>query len=480
MKSVFQKSFLFLVLPFLWNLPVNAQDTHHWGNQFGTRSVLLGGAVLSDTLDNSGVYYNPGTMAFGDTLGLSINSNFYGLETIRIQNALGQKADFNGKKFNAIPLAISGVLPIKSSWKFNYGLLSPVNFNFGGVARIVQFSDLVPESESPGMEELVAESAINSLVQETMVALGVSKKMNPHLGFGLSLLNTLRSTEFSYRFSAKTLTNQEEPILISRIQNEYVRYTSLRTAIKTGLTYQGKTHGFGITLTSPGLNLSGKGTVAEDLTVVNIRSSADSPRYSAFASDRQEKLKANYKSPWQIAIGGHQVIKRSVISINLTHFGGIKTYRIISAEPNVLIRPDLPLDITSSDFLNVETVMKPVTNVAVGYENRLSEKLQLMGSFRTDFSYFDESPLSGDQLTTEISQWDIVHFSFGGVIHKNQSTITLGVTGSFGSTSEYVEDSTVSTSDPSPTLESALTITQANYTNFGILIGYSFRFKKLE
>ena len=63
-----------------------AQDTHHWNNQFGTRAALLGGAVLTDTIDNAGVYYNPGNLAFLDTTTLSINANLYGLENIKIEN----------------------------------------------------------------------------------------------------------------------------------------------------------------------------------------------------------------------------------------------------------------------------------------------------------------------------------------------------------------------------------------------------------
>ncbi len=71
---------------------VKAQDTHHWGNQFGTRAALLGGAVLTDTVDNAGVFYNPGNLGYLDTTSLTINANLYGIENIRIENALGQRA----------------------------------------------------------------------------------------------------------------------------------------------------------------------------------------------------------------------------------------------------------------------------------------------------------------------------------------------------------------------------------------------------
>ena len=230
------------------------QDTHHWGNQFGTRAALLGGAVLTDTLDNAGVFYNPGNLGFLDTTSLSINANLYGLENIKIENALGQRADFKGIQFNTIPLLISGSIQTKSDWNVSYGLLTPVSFNFNGVARIEGEFDLAGDEFSPGMEQVVSESGIITKLQETTVAIGVGKKINSQLGFGISLLNTLRTMNYSYRFSAKALTNSDDYFLISRTQNEFINYFAVRTAVKLGFNYQKKSYGFGIAVTSPGLD----------------------------------------------------------------------------------------------------------------------------------------------------------------------------------------------------------------------------------
>lgn len=459
---------------------LRAQDTNHWGNQFGTRAALLGGAVLSDTTDNAGVFYNPGNLAFLDTTSLSLNANLYGLETINIENALGEQADFKGLQFNTIPLLISGAFKFKNGFRLNYGLLTPVSFKFNGVARIDRYSNLVEESESPGEEELLAESSINTRVQETSLALGVSKKIGSRLGIGLTLLNTIRTVDFTYQFSGKTLTNEAVPLLISRISNEFVHYFNLRTALKGGINYQGIGFGLGFTVTTPGISLFGNGTVAKDLTLVNIKSNTTGKRFSAYASDRQEKLKSNYKSPLELAIGGHKRFGKNTISFNVTHFLGIEKYRIIEVEPNQIIRPDLIDGVTSSDFLNVETSMKSMTNFSIGMEHYVKPSLSLLGSFRSDFSYFDPDSALGEQLRTEITQWDIFHLSFGGVKRNEQSNLTLGLTYSFGNTNSYVQEVNYSDSNPNPPLEGALSITKAKYSNIGILIGYSLYFKKLN
>ena len=475
------RKYFLLFLSFSIGLSIHAQDTHHWGNQFGTRAALLGGAVLTDTIDNAGVFYNPGNLGYMDTTSLSINANLYGLENVNIENALGQRADFKGIQFNTVPLLISGSIQTKSDWNVSYGLLTPVSFNFNGVARIEGEYNLAPEDISPGKEDLVSESGISTKLQETTVALGIGKKLNPNLGFGISLLNTLRTVNYSYRFSAKALTNSEDYFLISRTQNEFINYFALRTALKLGLNYQKSTYGFGVTVTTPGLDWLGNGTVAEDLTLSNLIVPGLDKPLTAFASDRQEKLKTTYKSPFEIAFGAHKAFNSSVISLNVTHFGGFDRYRIIQAESGTLVRPDnIENAIDSEDFLNVETSMKPVTNFSIGYENQLKESITLLSSFRTDFSYFDKESLKSRQLATEITQWDIFHVSLGAEIKKSRSSLTLGLIYSFGSTQDYLQRGSFNNVEADQLLEGALVVTKAGYSNLGLLVGYAFNFKKFN
>ena len=52
---------LFLIL-FL-SSECQAQDANYWTNQYGSRSMILGGAVIGSVLDISGTYYNPGGLS---------------------------------------------------------------------------------------------------------------------------------------------------------------------------------------------------------------------------------------------------------------------------------------------------------------------------------------------------------------------------------------------------------------------------------
>ena len=139
---------LFLVC-FLFQ-QVLAQDTHYWTNQFGTESVLMGGAVVGGTKDNSAIFYNPGSLGFIDTGSISLNATTYQVENIKIKNALGEKKDFVNNQFGSMPLLVSGLIKSNSKkFKIGYGLIRQIDFHFKANARISKTIDLENCSASP-------------------------------------------------------------------------------------------------------------------------------------------------------------------------------------------------------------------------------------------------------------------------------------------------------------------------------------------
>ena len=155
-----------------------AQDTHYWSQQFGTRTALLSGAVLGGANDNTMVYYNPGGLGFLDNSTISVNANAYRIENIKISNALGNQSDFKSSNLGSIPLLAGGMINFKDpNWKFGYGFMAPVDFNFKGIARVDGNYDIIDEFESPGAEELVGESSVSNKINEVLVAFGIGRKI---------------------------------------------------------------------------------------------------------------------------------------------------------------------------------------------------------------------------------------------------------------------------------------------------------------
>jgi len=59
LKSFCKITFLFAIL----SAQLFAQENNYWNIQYGTRSTLLGGAVIGSVSDLSATFYNPGAIA---------------------------------------------------------------------------------------------------------------------------------------------------------------------------------------------------------------------------------------------------------------------------------------------------------------------------------------------------------------------------------------------------------------------------------
>ena len=62
-----------------------AQDTHYWNNQYGPRSMLLGGAVIGSANDMSATYYNPGALGYIKEPEVLLSANAYQIEKLSIR-----------------------------------------------------------------------------------------------------------------------------------------------------------------------------------------------------------------------------------------------------------------------------------------------------------------------------------------------------------------------------------------------------------
>jgi len=472
---------LLLYLMFSLGQNLLAQDTHYWTQQFGTRSALMGGAVVAEATDNSAVYYNPGGLGFIDETTISINANLYRIENVRIENALGQEADFRSSSFNTVPILIGGMLKIKNPyWRIGYGLLAPVDFSFQGNARIDGQFGIVNDLESPGSEVLVGESEKNSKLTEVTAALGVGRKLNDNWSVGLTNLFTLRSLSYQRQLLAHVILNDPSQTLMNTTFLQYAKYFHTRYSAKLGVNYRGPRWSLGFTVTTPSIGLFGNGTLASDITAQNVKF-GQPERFSGFANDRQEKLTTSFSAPFSTAVGVQYRFSRSLLALSVEYFGSVDPYSIIRAEPAVFVRyGSLGNNLGSQDVLTILGGARPVLNVALGYERSLTESLRLNLSFRNNMSYLDSSLKEELGYKTSISSWDIYHASGGVTIDRSRSSMSIGLLLSSGSNSRHQENGSLSNPSEDNLLQGIVNITSANYSSVGFLLGYTFNFNKYQ
>ncbi|MGB5191040.1 hypothetical protein [Robiginitalea sp.] len=470
----------YFLLLILFASSIHAQDSHYWTQQFGTRSALLGGAVLGGAEDNTMIYYNPGALGFLDESSISINANAYRIESIRVENALGNEADFQSSKLGSVPLLAGGMIRTGSEkWKVGYAFISPVDFNFKGIARAEGNYDLVDDSESPGLEETVAEAAVTNKTSELIVAIGLGHQINENWSVGVSNLFTVRSLTYQKSFSTYVFLNQDENSLVGTNFLQNADYYNVRYAAKFGVVFQKDDWDVGLTLTTPSINLFGQGTVASNIAVRNLKL-IDENRISGVATARQAELKTKYKSPFSVALGTNYTFGRSHLGVAAQYYAGIDIYDVMEPAPGSFVRPiDLAPQLQSDEFLSLQSAAESVFNIAIGYEYEVSESLSILGGVRSDMSYFNQDLNEFAGIKPTISNWDIYHFSGGVTLNRKNSSLSLGLLLSAGSNDSYEQSGSFDPENPD-LVAGATTITKASYSNFGLLLGYTFYFKKFS
>ena len=459
---------------------LHSQDSHYWTQQFGTRSALLSGAVLGGANDNTMIYYNPAALAFMQNASISINANAYGIENIRVENALGRTADFESAKIGSIPLLAGGMLRTgNEKWKLGYAFISPVNLNFKGIARAEGNFDLLEDPQSEGLEETVSEASVTNRTSELVFAMGIGHQLNDYWAVGLSNLFTVRSLSFQRSLSTYIFQNDPERTLVGGNLLQNADYYNVRYAAKLGVVFQKGNWQSGLTLTTPSLNLFGQGTVASNIAIRNLRIIDDTPR-SGVATARQAEVKTTFKSPLSVALGTNYTRGRSHIGIAVQYFAGQDIYDVMEPAPGNFVRPaELAPQLQSDEFLSLKAGAKSVINIALGYEYQLDENLSLLFGARSDNSFFDKDLNDGPGIKPTISSWDIYHFSGGITLDRENSSLSLGLLYSTGSKGDYEQPGTFDPDNPDLVVGST-TITSAKYSNVGILLGYTFYFKKFQ
>jgi len=472
----------FAILPFLLSLicgVTHSQDTHYWTHQYGTRSALMGGAVVGEVKNSTSIFYNPAALGFIDTASLSISANAYEYDNIKVENALGQQKDFISNYFASLPLLIGGMFHSDKTHplKIAYGLASPVDFNFNATARIDNYMQIVDDAESPGPEEFIAQASVASRLNESVGAVGLGRRINEHWSVGLSNFFLVRTQQFVISQYARMFLNDGSHKLVSTSFVKNVEYYNVRYVAELAIAYEKENFSAGLCLSTPSLILWGDGALATDIIGNNIKLNGD--RIDFLGNDRQEKLKSTYKSPFSVSAGCNWSVRRSSFGVALQYFGKVNVYDVMRAKPSAFIRPaSLNADISSDEYLRLNAGAKSVINAAIGYEYRLSNMVSLIASTRTDNSYFDEKVQDAVGINSQLTTWNIYHFTGGIIITKGKTQLSIGLLYSTGVDRDKKQEGNLDHPSEDNFLLGSSTIVKATYSSIGLLLGFSFSFRR--
>ena len=89
-----------LLLLLIFTTALIAQtDAHYWTNQYGAKGLLLNGAVIASTEDETAIFYNPGAMGTGEEFGLSLSFLTPTYSVLETRNFLGNGTKIKDSDF---------------------------------------------------------------------------------------------------------------------------------------------------------------------------------------------------------------------------------------------------------------------------------------------------------------------------------------------------------------------------------------------
>jgi hypothetical protein len=165
-------------------------------------------------------------------------------------------------------------------------------------------------------------------------------------------------------------------------------------------------------------------------------------------NDRQQKIKTKYKSPYSASLGiEYQFKTKTTIAFTGEYFCAIKPYNLATPGDTSFLRPVWQNkaygvagagQINSSQYLRITEASQAVANFALAIQQVVSKKIDIVASFRTDFTSYkkaandfweygnvDQALLPGLRLS--FSDINLYHGALGIVIKNKKSDIYLGV-----------------------------------------------------
>jgi hypothetical protein len=394
-----------------------AQDANYWTFQYGSRSTLLGGAVIGSVLDLSGTYYNPGAVSLIENPETILAAKVFEYPRYKLEGTFLNKVNMTSSNLGPAPSLVATNL--KFDWLGDNNLVLSLLTRFDLRYNLDHSNNFT--AESGDVSDLIVNVRAQEEMGESWFGITWSQNYGQKIGIGFTPYFVFRSHKLYTASNFQTITFKDEHFLVVNSREyDYDHYSIL---LKTGITFDFIGQTIGLTITTPRLGFYNNGSSGLNQTIDGINPSGDDEEITYVAANYQNDVNATFKSPWSTAIGTTFKIDRTNIYISAEWFSPISKYEVIPA------RYYTP-QIGSDTLFNVVTSeAKSVLNFGVGIQHTFDNSYTINASFTSDFS----ASIRDSDTNLSIASWDIYHFMIGGSLNILDAEITVGVGYAFGS-----------------------------------------------
>lgn len=396
---------------------IHAQDSQYWNLQYGTRSLLLGGAVIGSVSDMAATYYNPAALALFAGPEILLSGKVYQYTALTIKQAGASGPGLTSSAIEPAPSLFAGSFTFKwlKKHKLSYSILTRQNMNFA-----IEGRQGAVRQGTNGQELLAGELTTQQNLSDLWSGLTWSYPLSSKLAIGISQYLSIRDQKTRYQVLAQTLdtTGNVGTSIILR-QFEYKNFNLLWKA-GFGINLDRLT--FGLTVTTPGVHITGKGSSLVDVAVNGIDLNGNGQEDALFAADYQKDVSAQFHWPWSVGAGFSYRIGKHRVHFSAEWFDAVKKFNVLNTKDFIIQSNGQ----TTSNIVDNE--FRSIINYGVGWEIFFKERLSGYASFITDYS----AAVPGTQTNLAISFWDVYHLSAGAAFTLGRWEFTLGASYAFG------------------------------------------------
>jgi len=407
------------------------QDTQYWNIQYGTRSTLLGGAVIGSVSDLSATYYNPGALGLSRASGLILSTSVYEGNALTLGGSGIQKRQISSFGINVAPSLVAGRFSADSGAvdHLAYSILTRQRTNLDLQWRFVGAQETIPGVRGSG--SVAQEAALLQNLSEMWAGFTWSRPLSQAVGIGVTTYVTLRSQVKSVNLSNQALTDSAGVAGLS-YKNNY-DYYNIRLLWKAGLAVDLSPLSLGLTLTTPSVNLFGSGSAYVNMQSNGVDANGDGIPDPLFVADYQEKLSSVYRSSWAVGIGASYQLNQFRFDVSAEWYASVSRFNVL--EPGSFAGQS-----TGVQYQNTfSAALDPVLNVGVGIEYDASERTSWYASVITDNS----GAKTGSGTNFAVSSIDYINLTGGGIFSVGRSKITLGLGYAFGNSPISFSDNSI-------------------------------------
>ena len=397
------------------------EDAHYWTHQYGSKGLLLNGAVIASTEDETAVFYNPGAMGNGEDFGVSLSFFTPSYSILKTSNYLGTGTSVRDTRFGFTPGFAAVGYRFGRNNKLRAAFTSFTRFKSGlgyrdrEVGTVRNDPDLI----------FIGNLDFSRRVSQRWVGYGMAYRFSDQFSIGATQFAVFHSENASLSVQ-KEIVHQSNPFSVLLGWRRLFKYSY---GIKGGLLTK-----IGISATLDNVKI---GLVVTTPTYHHFFGSAsyeydDLKTYgqdsTILLSNLSSATLQDYQTPWSIGFGLDFSINRSRVSISTEYFQKTPTYTVID-------ETDDPFNQLIADANAPPVVVragnKQVLNLAVGCQTKFNDKTTLIWGFRTDFN---QRILDRDQPTLSFLSTtpNIFHVSCGGLFTVWNNQFSLGLDYAFG------------------------------------------------